>query len=101
MEWKQASTFTGSHERTIFSVDWSVRDDLIVTGAADDTIRIFQLQQSNNSHHPSVDRILQYAKAHSNDVNCVRWCPVFQADGTLLLASAGDDALIRIWQFTA
>jgi hypothetical protein len=35
-------------------------------------------------------------KAHIGDVNCVRW-RAGGAAGPQLLASAGDDGLIKIW----
>lgn len=99
-EWKAASTLAGFHERTIFSVDWSKHGDLIVTGAADDVIRIF----SNTDGAAAFELALQHEAAHTSDINCVRWSPEAPqtADGkrSLLLASAADDALVRIWRFT-
>lgn len=102
MQWKRATTLSGFHERTIFSIDWSSQKDLIVTGASDDAIRVFKLQQASaNTASPSFDLVGKLDKAHSNDINCVRWSPagVSDNDGSLLLASAGDDAVVRVWRF--
>lgn len=100
-EWKQAATLSGFHERTIFSVDWSAQGNFIVTGAADDAIRIFR---ENSASPAAFELAFQQNAAHLSDVNCVRWSPEMQqsADGkkSFLLASAADDALVRIWRFT-
>lgn len=112
MEWKQAATLSGFHERTIFSVDWSKGGNYIATGAADDTIRIFCERSGASSSaalpsgsSPSFDLAFRQIDAHSSDINCVRWSPEVQHDAngkrSFLLASAADDALIRIWRFTS
>lgn len=99
MQWKRAATLSGFHERTIFSVDWSRTGDFIVTGAADDAIRVFR--QTQPTPAPAFDLVAKLDKAHSSDINCVRWSPAAPADndGALLLASAGDDGLVRVWRF--
>lgn len=93
------STLSGFHERTIFSIDWSPHGDFIATGAADDAIRVFRQHSPGTTFNlAAVER-----KAHSSDINCVRWNPAAvptDGSGSLLLASAGDDAVIRIWRFT-
>jgi len=81
----------GYHERTIFSVDWS-KQGFIATGAADDSIRIFA---EGHGEGPSYVQTCHVPKAHAQDVNCVRWNPV-QSD---ILASCGDDFLVKIWKF--
>ncbi|TYZ65622.1 hypothetical protein PybrP1_003736 [[Pythium] brassicae (nom. inval.)] len=95
IEWKQAATLAGAHERTIFSVDWSPQGNWLVTGAADDALRVFR-----EAADGAFELALQHAAAHASDINCVRWSPRAQ-HGSLLLASAADDALVRIWRFTA
>ncbi|GLE00463.1 hypothetical protein PINS_up009220 [Pythium insidiosum] len=98
MEWKQATTLSGYHERTIFSADWSRHGNFIVTGAGDDAIRVFQQSEQSGA---SFELVHQQLKAHTSDVNCVRWCPQLENGSTsMLLASAGDDAVIRMWKFT-
>ena len=96
MEWKQATFLSGYHDRTIFSVDWSKTGNLLVTGAADDTIRIFRETSDSTPSHPAFELLVQHSNAHTGDVNCVRWGPNADAQ---LLASTGDDNLVRIWQF--
>jgi cytosolic iron-sulfur protein assembly protein CIAO1 len=97
-EWQQVATLTGFHERTIFSIDWSREGNFLATGAGDDTVRIFtQADIASNAF----DLVQQQPKAHTSDVNCVRWCPQLCEDKkSILLASAGDDAVIRLWKFT-
>jgi WD40 repeat protein len=95
MEWKQVTTLSGYHERTIFSVDWSNKDNLLVTGAADDAIRIFKETSNSSASKPTFELIFQQFNAHASDVNCVRWSPDANSG---LLASAGDDSLIHLWK---
>ncbi len=35
------------------------------------------------------------AAAHASDTNCVRWHPTIPG----LLASAGDDGILKLWQY--
>jgi cytosolic iron-sulfur protein assembly protein CIAO1 len=124
--WQRVCTISGYHQRTIYSVDWrdttrcatstsnSNRDSnsnsdsdsnsdagpaLIATGAGDDCIRIFRESEGSScrSDTPSFDLDLTAAKAHAGDVNCVAWAPCQQQQ--LVLASAGDDCLVKIWQY--
>lgn len=95
IEWKQAAAVSGLHERTIFSVDWSNQGNFLVTGASDDAIRIFHERGTANNF----ELVHTQIQAHSSDVNCVRWSPSMSAK-FMLLASAGDDSLLRIWKFT-
>lgn len=40
-KYKQISTLTGYHDRDIYSIDVN-KDDMIVTGCGDDTVRVFE-----------------------------------------------------------
>ncbi|MCO5593973.1 hypothetical protein L7F22_047992 [Adiantum nelumboides] len=91
-------TVSGYHNRTIFSVDWSKNMGFIATAAGDDCIRIFS-EDSNDkttldSGSPTYKMLLRKEKAHSTDVNCVRWHP----QESSLLASAGDDSTVKVWR---
>lgn len=77
------------HKRPIYSVDWS-KLGLIAGGSADDTIRVLKFNESDRS----VTLLATKEKAHSNDVNCVRWNP----EGTIL-ASCADDKLVKLWKY--
>ncbi|CAH0481798.1 unnamed protein product [Peronospora belbahrii] len=100
-QWKKTLTLSDHHERTIFSVDWSTHGDFLATGAGDNAIRVFYRNYSTNASS-SFDLVVNQKQAHDSDVNCVRWSPQVLDNGgikTLLLASAGDDGLVRIWNF--
>eukprot|EP00850_Spirogloea_muscicola_P020094 SM000207S06169 [mRNA] locus=s207:59623:62027:- [translate_table: standard] len=94
--WKHLQTIAGTHNRTIFSIDWSRLNGLIATGAGDDCIRLFCVDEDLHTAHPPrpFQLLLCRPKAHTTDVNCVRWHPKEAA----LLASCGDDELVRIWE---
>jgi len=94
---KMVCTLSGYHKRTIFSVDWS-HNDKIASGCADDAIRIFEQDtnvDSNDNNFPSFMLCATQEKAHSADINCVTW----STTNPNILASAGDDYLIKIWEF--
>ncbi|OAE28342.1 hypothetical protein AXG93_2490s1330 [Marchantia polymorpha subsp. ruderalis] len=70
---------------------------LIASGAADDCIRIFAENREDSSALPgesSFSMVAKKVKAHSTDVNCVQWHPT----DPRILASAGDDGTIKIWE---
>jgi len=93
--WKHLTTISGYHDRTIFSVHWSRLNALIASGAGDDCIRIFsETEESKLEVSPSYEMVLKQEKAHQADVNCVQWHPKEQR----LLASAGDDGTVKIWE---
>lgn len=93
--WKCVCTLSGYHNRTIYDVSWCSLTDFIATACGDDSIRVFQELQPQEETHISFDLICSNEKAHSQDVNAVTWNPVIPG----LLASCGDDGLVKLWQF--
>ncbi|KAJ0575393.1 putative transcription factor WD40-like family [Helianthus annuus] len=91
--WCHLCTMSGYHDRTIFSVHWS-REGIIATGAADDAIRLFVESEDHSVDGPSYKLLLKKEKAQAMDINSVQWSPT----GNMLLASASDDATIKIWK---
>ena len=72
---------------------------LMRAGAGDNAVRIFcedAASSQDSSQPPSWSLAAEQRQAHPLDVNCVRWHPV----KTGLLASASDDAVVKLWMFT-
>lgn len=102
----------------LYSVDWCPNQPLIAAGGGDDSIYILA-RSDNSSVHPekpeehniselngtddsSTTRLTEQWKivckqdrAHTGDVNYVSWNPMHPS----LIASCGDDGLIRIWRY--
>lgn len=86
---------TTTHPRTVYSVDWSkTAASVIVTGCADDAVRIFSVQGRDGDGTPAIKLEDSFSKAHNNDINCVRWHP-----NESIFASCGDDGVVRIWSY--
>ncbi|RMZ55994.1 hypothetical protein APUTEX25_004418, partial [Auxenochlorella protothecoides] len=103
-QWQLATTLRGDHSRTIFSVDWSRCAPLIASGGADNSICIHGVRSLFMPEHgfqaPPVEKLAvtlahKEAAAHASDTNCVRWHPTIPG----LLASAGDDGILKLWQY--
>lgn len=79
----------------IYSVSWSRANDLIATGSASGTIKIFETGEQ------SINEILCVPNSHGYfEVNCVEWCPHSEKNCDNLLLSAGDDCIVRLWRYT-
>jgi cytosolic iron-sulfur protein assembly protein CIAO1 len=84
---------------------------LLVTGGADDTVRVFEVKRSledvpmhaspdaTGTTQPQqalyIEEVCVLPHAHAADVNCVRWHP---RDPSLLM-TCGDDSLVKLWRW--
>lgn len=120
--WRRGAVIQGHHARPIYSVDWSpaapladgedgseAATDLLATGDGSNGIKIFAptlpggrdgaAQVAEQGLAAAGGALASWAlagsreQAHSADVNCVRWHPTQPG----LLASAGDDNLVKLW----
>jgi WD40 repeat protein len=74
-----------AHSRPALCVDWGSHGFLATSGS-DNAIRVFTAAPL---------AVAVEIEAHAGDVNCVAWCPT----QPFLLASAGDDFMVRLWRF--
>ncbi|KAJ1660811.1 cytosolic iron-sulfur protein assembly [Dispira simplex] len=101
--WKCVQTIADQHQRCIYAVSWSKVHGLVATCSGDNSIAIFrpnfpidQATEDTTPHFVLGDRI---NSAHGvADVNHVVWNP--SAKYGDILASGGDDGIIRIWRVT-
>lgn len=104
-DWRRVCLRGQAAERAIYSISTSSPSsgtNLIATGAGDDSISLWTVGRADDGQD-----LLQAAsrrdKAHSGDVNCVRWRPQGNAgnwngqQAPLMLLSCGDDGLVRLW----
>lgn len=98
-KWQPVARLEGYHTATVYSVDWSRQSGALASGSADDSIRVFEedpeAPQGWATDSPRFRCVAHAAPAHAGDVNCVRWNP----RRPHLLASAGDDQLVKVWRF--
>lgn len=103
------------HDAPIYSVSWCSKFDVIATGGGDDAIHVLQrasgpvdaetaseVDDAGDTPKPAKMRehwevTASVPRAHSGDVNHVTWSPVDAG----VLASCGDDGIVRIWQYYA
>ena len=83
-----------AHERSVLSIAWSPLG-VIATAGADDALCVYADAKAGAGY----ERVCRVESAHGGDVNCVRFNPVRQAN-RVLVATAGDDAAVRLWTLT-
>ncbi|CAG0914856.1 unnamed protein product [Notodromas monacha] len=89
------ATLSGLHDRPIYDVAWSKVSGSIATACGDNCIRIFRVVCGETDDQVlNLELLRKHTEAHNGDVNCVAWSPT-DAD---ILASVGDDGVIKIWR---
>jgi WD40 repeat protein len=87
-DWRSLAVVPEAHSRVVYSVDFSrVGKELIASVGGDNHLRVW------TGEAPFVR--LADSQSLGGDVNCVRWNPKEQG----ILASCGDDKVVRVWKF--
>ena len=87
-------TIAGYHSMPVYGITF-VSSTILITACGDDAIRCFYLPPDLATNADSTVALLSVKDtAHESDVNAIRSCPKDKA----LLASCGDDDLIKIWR---
>ena len=93
-QWTADQVVAGAFDgRPVYSVAWS-DDDRVACAAGDNSLKVYARVKDTRRF----DLVLDVEEAHAADVNSVAWCPTLEPDGARLLATAGDDELVKIWK---
>ncbi|KAF9061598.1 WD40-repeat-containing domain protein [Rhodocollybia butyracea] len=98
------------HDRSVYSVSWGVgnigqeADPLnlgrIASAGGDGIIRVWDLHENPSSDKPTAKLVARLPSAHGTyDINTVVWCP--RKGYQDLLATSGDDGMVKIWKIQA
>ncbi|KAL7617306.1 WD-40 repeat-containing protein MSI4 [Lactuca sativa] len=80
-----------AHNADLHCVDWNpIDENLILTGSADNTIRLFDRRNLTNNGVGSPIHIFQN---HTAAVLCVQWSP----DKSSVFGSSAEDGVLNIW----
>eukprot|EP00252_Welwitschia_mirabilis_P025965 TRINITY_DN830_c0_g2_i1.p1 TRINITY_DN830_c0_g2~~TRINITY_DN830_c0_g2_i1.p1 ORF type:complete len:452 (+),score=103.36 TRINITY_DN830_c0_g2_i1:239-1594(+) len=80
-----------AHNADLHCVDWNPLDEnLILTGSADNSVRMFDLRTLASSGDGSP---LHTFEGHSAPVLCVQWCP----DKASVFGSSAEDGYLNVW----
>ncbi|CAA2992133.1 WD-40 repeat-containing MSI4-like [Olea europaea subsp. europaea] len=82
-----------AHSADLHCVDWNPNDvNLILTGSADNTVRMFDRRNLTNGGVGSPVHIFE---GHSAAVLCVQWSP----DRSSVFGSAAEDGILNVWDY--
>uniref|UniRef100_UPI00358ED739 probable cytosolic iron-sulfur protein assembly protein CIAO1 n=1 Tax=Myxine glutinosa TaxID=7769 RepID=UPI00358ED739 len=95
-KWKCVCTLSGYHTRVIYDVSWCPLTGALATACGDDAIHVFEEDLDSKPDSTSFSLSVVESRAHTQDVNSVAW----NSKRPGLLASAGDDGDVILWQYT-
>ncbi|MBA0838921.1 hypothetical protein Goarm_004705, partial [Gossypium armourianum] len=82
-----------AHDADLHCVDWNPHDDnLILTGSADNTVRMFDRRNLTSN---GVGSPIYKFEGHRAAVLCVQWSP----DESSVFGSSAEDGLLNIWDY--
>ncbi|KAL4034731.1 hypothetical protein IC575_003397 [Cucumis melo] len=82
-----------AHNADLHCVDWNPHDDnLIITGSADNSIRLFDRRNLTSN---GVGSPIYKFEGHKAAVLCVQWSP----DKSSVFGSSAEDGLLNIWDY--
>ncbi|KAK8602322.1 hypothetical protein V6N13_058036 [Hibiscus sabdariffa] len=82
-----------AHDADLHCVDWNRHDDnLILTGSADTTVRLFDRRNLTSN---GVGSPIYKFEGHKAAVLCVQWSP----DKSSVFGSSAEDGLLNIWDY--
>ena len=92
-----SAAISDNHSRPIYDVSWSKVSDLVATACGDNCVRVFRTNTDSSDlpDVPNFELSVKECEAHQGDVNAVSWNP--KVGG--VLASCGDDGLVKIWHY--
>jgi len=93
--WKCTSVIQGYQSRSIYDVSWGKQADVIVSASGDNSIAIYERDQSNPQEKDLFICVQKYTQAHRCDVNSVCWNP-----HRSLVATGGDDRFVKLWDYS-
>eukprot|EP00474_Spongospora_subterranea_P000633 CRZ01091.1 hypothetical protein [Spongospora subterranea] len=101
-QWDKMQVLSGYHDRPIFSIAvcLSYTSPLFVSAGGDDQLCVFHTELIKNADQDDECDInaslhCRVPDAHEGEVNCVAW----SNGASPLLASCGDDYVVKIWRF--
>ncbi|XP_010503355.2 PREDICTED: WD-40 repeat-containing protein MSI4-like [Camelina sativa] len=82
-----------AHDADLHCVDWNPHEDnLILTGSADNTVRLFDRRSLTSN---GVGSPIYKFEGHKAAVLCVQWSP----DKSSVFGSSAEDGLLNIWDY--
>lgn len=104
-DWQRISTIRDVHrDQPIYTIDWNVVHQVIATGGGDNSISLVPYEGGSPGGDSlgrlvgSGDNVYRFEEAHTGDINCLRWNPLFAPGANELLASVSDDGDVKVWR---
>ena len=98
------------HDGPIYSIHRNSTNNLCASVGGDNALiisSITTIQNTDATYTASFTNVYTIENAHNNDINCVRWCiprtdtgSIVNSYGNSILATCGDDGLIKIWKIS-